>query len=80
MLPPEIESTIREDALECARLTRRYEFQGLSTRRILNLVRRKAAETKCALIQSEGELIDHWFAAYDRALRDIDPGFARQTP
>lgn len=80
MLPPEIESTIREDALECARLTRSYDFQGLSTRRILSLVRRKAAEAQCALVQSEGELIDHWFAAYDRALHDVDPGFSLRRP
>jgi hypothetical protein len=70
-LPTEVYEAVWEDALECARRTRRYKFGRLSNRRIVGLLRAKAAEAGLQLTHSDAELIDLWFAVYEGALKTV---------
>lgn len=71
LLPTEVRRTAHEDALECARRTRRYKFGRLSNRRIVSLLRAKAAEAGETLPQSDAELLDLWFLEYESALHIV---------
>lgn len=71
LLPMEVRRTAHEDALECARRTKRYKFGRLSNRRIVSLLRATAAEFGEPLPQSDAELVDLWFLEYESALRTV---------
>lgn len=70
LLSPEIERAAWEDALECARRTRRYKFGRLSTLRIVRLLRGAAADAGQPIEASDDELVAYWFAEYDKALSE----------
>lgn len=68
-LPRDLQRAAAEDARECARHAKRYEFDRLSSRRIVNLLREKARQAGESLPHTDWELVEEWFAEFDKAVR-----------
>jgi hypothetical protein len=66
MLPEPVEAVLREDALECARRAKRYKFGRLRNQRIVNLLRKAAADAGVPLTCSDESLIEEWFRHFDQ--------------
>lgn len=70
-LPREVEQVLYDDALECARRTKRYKFGRLSTARIVELLHRAASESGEHLDQSDEVLVQMWFSVYDDCFKEL---------
>lgn len=64
-LPEPVEDVLRADALECARRAKRYKFGRLRNQRIVNLLRKAAADAGVALECSDESLVEEWFKRFD---------------
>jgi len=66
-----VERVLYEDALECARRTKRYKFGRLSTDRIVSVLHQAALESGSSLRQKDEELVELWFSTYDECLKEL---------
>ena len=64
-LPESVENVLRADALECARRAKRYKFGRLRNQRIVNLLRKAAADAGVLLECSDELLVEEWFKSFD---------------
>lgn len=64
-LPEPVEDALRADAMEVARRAKRYKFGRLRNRRIVNVLRKAAADAGISLDVSDETLIEAWFAKFD---------------
>lgn len=65
LLPEPVDSVLCADALECARRAKRYKFGRLRNQRIVDLLRKAAADAGVELSCSDESLVEAWFKRFD---------------